>query len=66
VADLLADVLPLNLDHQIDRQADAGCWDPVWSWGTTYPEAWAQAEQEWRGHLTLETLTTLRAYDRLA
>jgi hypothetical protein len=66
VADLLQDVLPLNLDHQIDRQTDAGSWDPVWSWGTDYPESWARAEQEWRGHLTLETLTTLRAYDRLA
>jgi hypothetical protein len=65
VADLLWDDLGVHLDYQIDQQTPEGTWDPVWSWGDAYPEAWEQAKREWRGHLTLEALTTLRAFGRL-
>jgi hypothetical protein len=65
VADLIWDDLQAHLDYQIANQAPDGAWDPVWSWGSTYPEAWSQARQEWRGALTLDTLTTLRAYGRI-
>jgi hypothetical protein len=65
VADLLGDALQMHLDDQIDRQTPEGTWDPVWSWGDAYPAAWEEAKREWRGHLTLETLTTLRAFGRL-
>jgi hypothetical protein len=65
VADLLWDDLQVHLDYYIDQQTPEGTWDPVWSWGDAYPEAWEQAKREWRGHLTLEALTTLRAFGRL-
>ena len=65
VADLLWEDLQTNLDYQIDQQAPEGTWDPVWTWGDFYPDIWEQAKQEWRGHLTLETLTVLRAFGRI-
>jgi hypothetical protein len=64
-AALLEDVLPINLDYLIERQAADGAWEPTWSWGELYPEAWKEAKREWRGSLTLDALTTLRAYDRI-
>jgi hypothetical protein len=30
-----------------------------------FPEDWPQAELEWKGVLTLQTLLTLRSYGRL-
>ena len=65
VADLLGDILPINLDYQIEHQTAEGTWEPTWSWGDLYPDAWAQAKREWRGSLTLNTLTTLRAFGRI-
>jgi hypothetical protein len=65
VADALWDDLQRHLDYQIERQTADGTWEPTWSWGTFYPEAWEQAKLEWRGHLTLETLTKLDAFGRL-
>ncbi len=65
VADLLWDDLQAHMDHQIDHQTPEGTWDPVWTWGEFYPEVWEQARIEWRGHLTLNTLTTLRAFGRI-
>jgi hypothetical protein len=65
VADLIGDALQDHLDYQIEHQSPEGTWDPVWTWADTYPEAWEQAEREWRGHLTLETLTSLRAFGRI-
>lgn len=66
VADLLRDGLQTHLDYVIDHQTPEGTWDPVWTWGDAYPDVWEQAKQEWRGHLTLETLTTLHAFDRIS
>jgi hypothetical protein len=63
-ADLIQDELQRHLDYQITRQTPEGSWDPVWSWEGTYPEAWAEAKQEWRGHLTLEALTQLNSFGR--
>jgi len=65
VADLIEDAIQADLDYQIERQTPEGTWDPVWTWGDAYPEAWEQARHEWRGHLTLETLTILRAFGRI-
>jgi len=65
VADLIWDELQENLDYKVDAQAGDGAWEPNWTWGDFYPEAWEQARREWRGHLTLETLTTLQAFGRL-
>ncbi len=46
-------------------QTPEGTWEPTWTWGGFYPEAWEQAKTEWRGHLTLETLASLEAFGRL-
>jgi hypothetical protein len=64
-ADLIQDELQRHLDYQVTQQTPEGTWEPVWSWGETYPEVWAQAKLEWRGHLTLETLTQLNAFGRI-
>jgi hypothetical protein len=61
----LAAEVQLNLDYEITHQNDDGSWSPNWSWNGAYPEAWAIAEREWRGHLTLNTLGSLAAYGRL-
>lgn len=65
VADLIWDELQENLDYKIETQAADGAWEPNWAWGDFYPEAWEQARREWRGRLTLETLTSLQAFGRL-
>lgn len=65
VADLLDGDLQRNLDYLIEKQKADGYWEPSWSWGDSYPEAWQQAREEWRGVLTLDALTSLRAYGRL-
>jgi hypothetical protein len=64
-ADLIAELVQTHLDYQIDHQSAEGTWDPVWSWAGEYPESWARARLEWRGHLTLETLTQLREFGRV-
>jgi len=65
VADLIEDAVQAHLDFLIDRQTAAGAWDPNWTWGDAYPSDWAQARREWQGELTLNALTSLRAYGRL-
>ncbi len=65
VADLLGDLLYVHLDYLIENQRSSGAWDPVWSWGEAYPEAWAKARREWQGCLTLDNLIILRSYGRL-
>ena len=64
-SDLIWDDLQANLDYEIEHQTSEGTWDPTWTWGGMYPDAWEQAKLEWRGHLTLEMLTTLRAFGRI-
>jgi hypothetical protein len=66
VADLLEGALQLHLDYTIEHQTPEGTWDPTWTWGERYPEVWPQARIEWRGEITLETLTTLQAFGRIA
>ena len=61
---LFADVVHANLDVLIEQQGEDGEWSPAWSWDG-YPEAWVGARREWQGVLTLEALTTLRAYGRI-
>jgi hypothetical protein len=65
VADQIWDAIQADLGYQIDHQSLEGTWDPVWTWGGAYPLAWEKARLEWRGHLTLETLTTLQAFGRI-
>jgi GNAT superfamily N-acetyltransferase len=65
-ADLIPDAVQQHLDYQIEHQSEQGAWDPVWEWDNFYPEEWSQARVEWQGRVTLDTLTTLRSFGRLA
>jgi hypothetical protein len=65
VADALRAGLEMYLDYQIDHQTPEGTWEPTWTWGDSYPGVWEQVKLEWRGELTLRTLTALRAFDRI-
>lgn len=64
-ASLMPAALAANLDDTITRQQDDGSWPPPWSWADNYPEAWAQAKNDWAGILTLNTLKQLQAFGRL-
>ena len=64
-ADLIQDELQRHLDYQITRQTPEGAWKPTWSWEGAYPEVWSKVELEWCGHLTLEALTQLNAFERI-
>ena len=64
-ADQVADLVQDALDRLVAEQQPDGSWAPRWSWGDRHPEAWRQAEQEWRGILTLEALRYLHAYGRI-
>lgn len=64
-AELIWDILQTNLDYMIERQTLDGTWDPTWTWGEMYPDTWERAKREWRGHLTLETLSKLHAFGRI-
>ncbi len=68
-ADLVRADLDAHLDFEIERQAADGSWKPPWTWlgnEEQYPDAWAQAEREWAGQLTLDMLRTLRAHGCIA
>jgi hypothetical protein len=54
-----------NLDFEIEHQNEDGSWSPFWSWGKLHPEAWKEAEREWKGLLTLKTLKSLRDFGRV-
>ena len=55
-----------NLDYEIATQSDQGAWEPTWSWADDFPEAWAIAQREWSGVLTLNTLLALQRFGRIA
>jgi hypothetical protein len=65
VAHLVHEILHAYLDYALDQQSADGSWEPVWSWGDSYPDAWEQAAREWRGELTLEMLLALHTWDRI-
>jgi hypothetical protein len=63
-ADTYAGPVGVNLDYAIEHQNADGAWLPNWSWGGLFPEAWAVAEREWTGVITLDTLKALHAFGR--
>lgn len=65
LAPALEEPLAAALAHLLASQAGDGSWGPNWSWSGQFPEAWPQAEAEWRSVLTLEALMTLRDWGRL-
>jgi len=58
-------LLETNLDYDIERGPADGVWGPTWSWDFVDADAWAAAEREYKGILTLRKLKTLRAFDRI-
>ena len=58
-------IIDANLDYEIARQTAGDSWAPNWSWAFMDAGAWAAAEREWRGVLTLKKLLTLKAYGRI-
>lgn len=52
------------LEQEIGRQADDGGWWPAWKWGQ-YEDVWPIAEKEWAGKITVDCLTTLKAFDMI-
>lgn len=64
-ANLFWNLLLVNLDYQVDQQTPEGFWEPNWSWGGFYTTIWERARREWRGIVTLNMLTALRAFGRL-
>jgi hypothetical protein len=64
-ADTIRDEIEMHLDYQIENQSPEGFWRPTWSWGDLFPDVWKRVEVEWQAHLTLETLTSLRDYNRI-
>jgi len=64
LSDYLQDSIQVQLDHEIESQADDGGWHPNWSWGQ-YESVWETAGVEWAGYLTLRNLLTLKAWGRI-
>ncbi|HET6444157.1 MAG TPA: hypothetical protein VFI27_06200 [candidate division Zixibacteria bacterium] len=54
-----------NLDYEIDEQLEDGSWPITWSWDFVDEAAWADAEKDWKGYLTLHKLIIMKDYDRL-
>lgn len=57
--------IDLNLDFEISQQQDDGSWAPAWSWGDAYPDAWPHAKRAWQGVLTVGSVKSLVAFDRV-
>ncbi|MDN4606437.1 hypothetical protein [Sporosarcina highlanderae] len=56
------DIIPANIKHLLDTQAEDGSWKPAWEWGR-FEDVWEIAKQEWSGVLTLDNLRVLRAFE---
>lgn len=54
-----------HLDYLIDTQLADGSWLVPWSWAALDAAAWAQAEQDWKGHIAVQNLRALQAFGRL-
>lgn len=58
----LSEQVVAALDHTVATQVADGSWAPFWSWESVDPEAWALAEQEWRGCLVVRNIAALDAW----
>ena len=59
------EILNTNLDYELARQANFGCWEPSWDWGPDNRASWELAKSDWQGVLTFQTLLALRAFGRI-
>jgi hypothetical protein len=64
LAQLAPDIIQQALDDEITNQADDGGWWPGWHWGQ-YEDVWPIAKQEWAGKITVDTLYTLKKFNRI-
>ncbi len=62
----LREIIPANLDWEIEQQHPEGAWLPNWDWGDLSPEVWARARLEWAGWITTGKLIVFKHYDRIA
>ena len=58
----LADLIPLNIDFILRTQSPDGSWAPAWNWAFADEAAWAKAERDIKGILTLNNLRLLAAF----
>ena len=65
LAQTLTNEVHMNLDFDVEHQNADGSWSPAWSWYGQYPEAWEQAEQQWKSCLTVEVLKALKEFGRI-
>ena len=42
--------------------AEHSIWQPHWSWGTAYPEAWEQSRRNWTARLTINNYLLLQRF----
>lgn len=66
LADVVADVIPAELEELLAGQSEDGAWWPQWDWGAEpgsgAAQAWAASRSAWAGMLTLENLRILNAH----
>ncbi|MCB0061721.1 MAG: hypothetical protein KDE19_06385 [Caldilineaceae bacterium] len=55
-----------HLDYLIETQLADGSWPLPWSWAFVDEAAWAQVEQDWKGHIAINRLRTFQAWERLS
>ena len=54
-----------NLDHNIETHLPDGSWELDWSWEKDDLISWKIAKKEWKAHLAIGKLKTLKAYYRI-
>ncbi|WP_409252764.1 hypothetical protein V1502_02210 [Bacillus sp. SCS-153A] len=63
---LLEEEVRENLDYEIEKLSTKGYATPNWTWFGNYEEEWKEAERDWKGHLTVEVLKTVKKFDRIS
>jgi len=64
-AEMLENEIEANLEYEIEHQNEDGSWSPNWSWDELFPEAWKEAETDWKGFLTVRNLVFLNNFGRI-
>ncbi|HVJ52476.1 MAG TPA: hypothetical protein VM689_08450 [Aliidongia sp.] len=62
---VLADRVEADIERLIAAQQPDGSWAPFWDWRAVSPNAWVEAERDWRSVLTRQALELLHAHGRI-